>query len=128
MGIPIRYVSLPPFFTSALLSEDGLPVMVVNWAKSEQERRDALAHMLGHVLVVLQGDAGYPRTDADHGEADQVATELVLPEAMVIEQGRLWFNDYRYLSRLFAVDEAAMLERMRDMGLIKGPEGVFWDY
>jgi len=128
MGIPIRYVSLPDFFTSALVSEDGLPVMVVNWTKSEAERRVALAHMLGHVLLVLGGEVGYPRQEADHTEADLVADELVLPTDMVGEQARLWFNDFRYLARLFAVDESAMLVRMRDMGLIKGPEGVFWDF
>lgn len=128
LGIPIRYVNLPHFFTSALVSEDGLPVMVVNWAKPDFERRTALAHMLGHVLLVLNGDDEYPRQNVDHGDADRIARELVLPTAMVIDQARLWFNDHRYLARLFGVTEALMLERMRDMGLIKGPDGVMWDY
>jgi hypothetical protein len=47
---------------------------------------------------------------------------------MVIEQARLWFNDYRYLARLFGVSEDVMLERMREMGLIRGPEGDVWVY
>lgn len=128
MGIPIRYVSLPGFFTSALVSEDGLPVMLVNWAKSDMERRTALAHMLGHVLLVLNGDDAYPREEPDHQDAEMVARELILPTSMVVEQARLWFNDYRYLARLFGVTEALMLERMRKMGLIKGPDGVMWDY
>jgi Zn-dependent peptidase ImmA (M78 family) len=128
LGIPIRYVNLPQFFTSALVSEDGMPVMIVNWAKSDLERRTALAHMLGHILILMAGDEQYPRDNADHRDADMVARELVLPTSMVIEQARLWFNDYRYLARLFGVTEAAMLERMRDMGLIKGPDGLMWDY
>jgi Zn-dependent peptidase ImmA (M78 family) len=128
LGIPVRYVNLPAFFTSALVSEDGLPVMVVNWAKPELDRRSAVAHMLGHVLLVLDGDKGYPRQEPDHRDADSIARELVLPTSMVVDQARLWFNDYRYLARLFGVAEVTMLERMKEMGLIKGPDGVLWDY
>jgi Zn-dependent peptidase ImmA (M78 family) len=127
--IPIRYVNLPLFFTGATVYEDGLPVMVVNWAQPEHERRRAMAHMLGHVLLVLNGgENNYPRDTAPHEEADMVAKELMLPTKMVIEQARLWFNDQRYLSRLFGVDEEQMLARMRELGIIKGPQGVVWDY
>ena len=51
--IPVRLVSLPPFFTAATIYEDGLPVMVLNATRPEIERRRALAHMLGHVLLLL---------------------------------------------------------------------------
>jgi Zn-dependent peptidase ImmA (M78 family) len=129
LGIPIRAVNLPAFFTGATVYEDGLPVMIVNWARPEFERRRALAHMLGHVLLVLHGDGNtYPRAGGPHAEADLVANELMMPTAMVIDQARLWFNDHRYLSRLFGVEETEMVERMRELGLIKGPLGVVWDY
>lgn len=129
LGVPIRAVSLPHFFTAAMIYEDGLPTMVVNWAKPEWDRRAAMAHMLGHVLLVMADpETGYPREAAEHPEADVVAQELVMPIEMVIDQARLWFNDHRYLARLFAVTEDQMLARMRGLGLIKGPEGVLWDY
>lgn len=129
MGIPVRAVNLPQFFTAATVYEDGLPVMIVNWAKPEPERRVALAHMLGHILLVLKGDDNtYLRDDPDHREADLVARELMLPTGMVIEQAKLWFNDHRYLARLFGVSEEEMLGRMRELGLVKGPQGVMWDY
>ena len=129
LGIPVRAVNLPLFFTAATVYEDGLPVMVVNWAQPEQVRRSALAHMVGHVLLVLHGDENtYPRNRGDHQDADRVALELLLPTQMVIDQARLWFNDYRYLARLFGVGEDDMLARMRDMGLVKGPQGVAWDF
>jgi len=122
-------VSLPDFFTGALVYEDGLPVIVLNWSKPEPERRVALAHMLGHVLLVLHGEGeSFPRDQGDHRGADLVASELMLPTQMVAEQARLWFNDFRYLARLFGVSEEQMLERMRQMGLISGPQGVVWDY
>lgn len=128
-GIPVRAVRLPLFFTSAMVYEDGMPVMVVNWAQPEGDRQAALAHMLGHVLLVLKGDGhAYPRGADDHHEADKVALELMLPTQMVIDQSKLWFNDYRYLAGLFGVSEEQMLQRMRDIGLIRGPQGIVWDF
>ncbi len=128
LGIPIRYVSLPDFFTAATVSVDGMPVMIANAAKPEDERRRALAHMLAHVLLVMDGDYVYPRTASPHPEADLVASELMLPAVLVTEQARLWFNDHRYLARLFGVSEREMVDRMRALGLMKGPQGVMWDY
>jgi Zn-dependent peptidase ImmA (M78 family) len=129
LGIPIRAVNLPTFFTAATVYEDGLPVMVVNWAKPEAERRRALAHMLGHVLLVLADDGGtYPRDVGRHDEADLIARELLLPGNLVADQARLWFNDHRYLARLFGVTEVEMVERMRELGLVRGPAPVAWDY
>jgi len=128
-GIPVRPVSFPAFFTSAIVYEDGLPVMLVNAEKDERRRREALAHMLGHVLVVLDDpQAGYPRNvTADHSDADVVGDELILPEYLVRDQAAKWFNDHRYLARLFAVDEKRMMNKMLELGIIK-QRGILWDY
>lgn len=128
-GIPIRRVMLPNFFTGMLVYEDGLPAIVINFAIPEDLRRRALGHMLGHMLLALKGEEfAFPRAVQDHREADTVAEELMLPADMVRSQASLWFNDYRYLSRLFGVGEDVMLERMRELGLIKGQQGFSWDY
>ena len=128
LGIPVRPVNLPAFFTAATIYEDGLPVMVVNYAKPEIERRRALAHMLGHVLLLLADNAdAFPRTLGEHHDADLVARELIMPTSLVIEQAQTWFNDYRYLSRLFGVAEGVMLDRMRELGLITD-RGIMWDF
>lgn len=127
--IPVRAVNLPTFFTAATIYEDGLPIMIVNHARPEIERRRALAHMAGHVLLAL-ADSGdcYPRGDGDHKEADLVARDLMMPTSMVLEQARTWFNDYRYLSRLFGVTEGTMLERMRELGLVRNQNTAIWDF
>ena len=128
LSIPVRPVNLPAFFTAATIYEDGLPVMVVNYAKPEIERRRALAHMLGHVLLLLADhDDAFPRANAPHSDADLVARELITPSSLVIEQARTWFNDYRYLSRLFGVSEGVMLDRMRELGLITD-RGIMWNF
>ena len=81
------------------------------------------------MLLVLHGDGEtYPREQGDHKGADLVANELMLPTQMVTDQAKLWFNDFRYLARLFGVSEEQMLDRMRQMGLISGPQGAVWDY
>lgn len=126
--IPVRSLDLPPFFTAATIYEDGLPVMVVNSLRPELERRRALAHMLGHVLLLLADETDtFPRWHPDHSDADKVATELVMPAGLVAEQAQTWFNDYRYLARLFGVTEGLMLERMRDLHLVRN-KGIQWDY
>lgn len=129
LGIPIVPVNLPPFFTAAMVYEDGLPTMIVNFARAEHERQSALAHMLGHILLLLDDSANsFPRDAEDHSEAEQVALELTMPAVMMVEQSRLWFNDYRYLARLFGVGEGTMLERMRELGIVGDQQGIRWDY
>jgi len=129
LGIPVVPVNLPQFFTAATVYEDGLPTMIVNFARAEHERQSALAHMLGHVLLLMDDSANtFPRDSADHSEAEHIAHELMMPAVMMVEQSRLWFNDYRYLARLFGVGEGAMLERMRELGIVGDQQGIRWDY
>ena len=106
-----------------------MPVVILNSARNEVLQRAALAHVLGHLLVVLDDPSeGFPRdVQSEHREANVIASELVLPTNVVLEQSRKWFNDYRYLARLFAVAESEMLGKMREMGLIKD-RGIYWDY
>lgn len=127
--IPVRTVNFPGFFSGATIYEDGLPVILVNSAKDEIIRRRALAHMLGHVLVVLDDPSeGYPRnTQPEHRVADLMADEIILPEFAVRDQAAKWFNDHRYLARLFGVPENDMMKKMLDLGLIK-QRGILWDY
>jgi hypothetical protein len=129
LGVPVRMVTFPTWFRGAIVSEDGMPVIIVNSAIPLEIRRNALGHMLSHILLRLSDPrAVYPRdTQEPHREADVMAAQFVLPDAMVIEQARKWFNDYRYLARLFGVSESDMMEKMRDLGLIK-TRGVVWDY
>lgn len=128
IGVPVRPVRLAGFFSGMLVSEEGMPVMVVNATRDELHQRSTLAHMIGHVVIMLAEEgATYPRNVADHRPADVVGAELVLPEFMVADEARKWFNDYRYLARLFAVTEGEMMEKMKGLGLIKD-RGIHWDY
>lgn len=129
LGVPVRMAHLPAFFSGAIIAEDGMPVALLNSAIGEGARRRTLAHLLGHVVVVLVDPSeGYPRNGTKaHREAEAAASELLLPERLVREQAQKWFNDHRYLARLFGVSEGEMKQRMRDLGIIKA-RGVVWDY
>ncbi len=128
-GIPTRSFTLPTFFSGAIINEDGLPVILLNADKDEAVQRQTLAHLLAHVLILFDDPTeAFPRNARlDHREADIVAEELVAPSDMILDQASKWFNDYRYLARLFGVSEAEMMRRMLDMGIIK-QRGIIWDY
>jgi Zn-dependent peptidase ImmA (M78 family) len=129
LGVPVRAVHFPSWFTGCLVVQDGMPVMLLNEIVSPEGRRAAIGHMLSHVIMRIDDpDTPYPRgEERDHRKADMMAEEFVMPSFMVLEQARKWFNDYRYLARLFGVSETDMMGKMRDMGLIKA-RGVLWDY
>lgn len=129
LGVPVRVLPLPLWFTSALIYEDGMPAILLNSARPLAVQRAGLGHLLGHMLIVLaDSSARFPRnTQEEHAEAELMAAEFETPEFMVRDQAQKWFNDYRYLAGLFGVTEVRMFEAMRDLGLIKS-KGVLWEY
>ncbi|MBN2248299.1 MAG: ImmA/IrrE family metallo-endopeptidase [Coriobacteriia bacterium] len=129
LGIPVRSIPLPLWFTAALIYEDGLPAILLNASRPLLVRQAGLGHVIGHILVVLDDpDATYPRNREDqHRVAEMMAAEFMTPGYLVRDQAQKWFNDYRYLAGLFGVPESRMFEAMRDLGLIKS-RGVVWDY
>lgn len=129
LGVPIREYPMPVWFGAALIYEDGMPAILLNSQRPAQAQRDGLAHVLAHILMVMNDPAEhYPRdTQMTHQTADQVGAELQMPAYMVRDQAQKWFNDYRYLAGLFGVTEVQMFEAMKDLGLIKS-KGVLWEY
>lgn len=129
LGVPVRALQLPLWFTAALIYEDGMPAILLNASRPLAVRRAGLGHLLGHMLLVLaDSSAKFPRdTQEQHSEAELMSAEFVMPEYMVRDQAQKWFNDYRYLAGLFGVTEVQMFEAMRELGLIKS-KGVLWEY
>ncbi len=129
LGVPVVESSMPPWFAAALIYEDGMPAVLINSAREPHIQMAGLGHVLGHLLVMIDDpDSGYPKDGLTyHHEADLIAAELETPSFMVIDQAQKWFNDYRYLARLFGVSEKRMLEKMSALGIIKN-HGLMWDY
>ena len=129
LGVPLMTVTLPKWFSGAIVLDDGTPVLLLNAASPPDARRSVLAHLMAHILIRIDDPSmPYPRdSDPDHRLAEVMAGELIMPAYLVKEQASKWFNDYRYLARLFGVSEHMMTARMRDMGLLKA-HGLAWDY
>lgn len=129
LGVPVIEAALPPWFSAALIYEDGMPAVLLNSAREDHIKVAGLGHVLGHLLVVIDdASAEYPKESVTyHRDADLIAEELETPGFMVIDQAQKWFNDYRYLARLFGVSEKRMLEKMSALGIIKN-RGLLWDY
>lgn len=129
LGLPVREIPLPVWFTCALIYEDGMPTVLLNSVRPLAVKRAGLAHLLGHMLLVLSDpNERFPKdTELEHRAADIIARELETPAFMVRDQAQKWFNDYRYLAGLFGVEETRMFEVMRDIGILKS-KGVLWDY
>ncbi len=129
LGVPVTRLELPLWSTAALIYEDGMPAVLLNTTKDIETQKAGLGHVLGHLLILLADTAEkFPKGQSyTHHEADIIADELEIPEFMVRDQAQKWFNDYRYLARLFGVTEKRMLGRMQQMGIIKN-RGVIWDY
>jgi Zn-dependent peptidase ImmA (M78 family) len=129
LGVPIIGAELPSWTVGALVAEDGMPAILINTGREPFTQRTAVAHFLGHLIVLLDDPrATYPRNlETSHEAADVVGDELELPGFMVRDQAQKWFNDYRYLAGLFGVTEKRMFARMQALGLVKS-RGVIWDY
>lgn len=129
LGVPVLAAELPMWCTGALISEDGMPLILINGAREPYTQNTGVAHFLGHLLVLLDDPmAGYPgAAQPAHTAADVVGDELELPGFMVRDQAQKWFNDHRYLAGLFGVTEKRMFARMQALGLVRS-RGITWDY
>ena len=99
-----------------------LPVIVVNNQFSLERRRLTLAHELGHRLIDSQG---IPEKDVEKA-ANLFAGAFLMPkEHLLREVGKhrqaLGYKELIALKRLYRVSGAAILMRLRQIGVINEP-------
>ena len=122
--------------TFLLRPEAGRPILCVNPFCSERERRFAIAHALGHLLLqpnrplhVDYLDSGLPsehvaaagrgEVEGDEEEASQFALELLLPAASVIPaaRARAGRGAASWLAARYDVDPALVALRLASLRL-----------
>ncbi len=121
LGLEIVEMTQDTWFFGMLLSFHDEFYIVVNKLLSEPRKRFAIAHEIGH-FQLHRADMSYTREKTKeyvHREADVFAAELCMPAKMVKRQSAEWYNDYRMLAKIFEVAEAAMYERMNELGLVR---------
>lgn len=124
LGIEIVELSLPTWFFGALMNIKGSFYIVVNHLMPETRKRFTLAHEIAH-YALHEDKLCYMKNckrDYFHREADAFAAELCMPSDMVKKEARNWFNDYRFLAKIFKVSEVAMVRKMQELGLIQGSD------
>jgi Zn-dependent peptidase ImmA (M78 family) len=124
LGIEIIEMTLPTWFFGTLLNIQGSYYIVVNRLMPETRKRFTLAHEIAH-YALHEDKLCYMKNckrDYFHREADAFAAELCMPSEMVKKEARAWFNDYKFLARIFNVSEVAMVRKMQEIGLIQGSD------
>src|ERR1035437_593017 len=127
-GLKVLIVSLPERvsgFTCMVgrgKDNPGLPVIVVNKEFSLERRRLTLAHELAHRLIDTDS-----LSDKDEEKAATLfAGAFLMPkEHLLREVGKqrnaLGYQELIYLKRLYRVSGAALLMRLRQLGVISEP-------
>lgn len=124
LGIEIVEMTLPTWFFGSLLNIKGSYYIVINRLMPETRKRFTLAHEIAH--YALHGDKlcymKNSKRDYFHREADAFAAELCMPSGLVKQEARKWFNDYKFLAKIFEVSEVAMVRKMQELGIIEGTD------
>lgn len=98
---------------------DGVPVIVVNRCFPLERRRLTLAHELAHRVV----DPKYLDARQEEKAAQRFAGAFLIPRDHLerevgAHRGALGFKELIYLKRMYRVSAAALLVRLRDVGII----------
>ena len=99
------------------LDGDDVPVVVCSTGKSVERQRFTIAHELGHLVLDI------PSTIAEEKACHRFAGAFLAPRAELIrEVGRrrhnFGFTELIEIKRMFGISAAALVMRMRDLGII----------
>ena len=100
------------------LDGDDVPVVVCSTGKSVERQRFTIAHELGHLVLDI------PSTIPEEKACHRFAGAFLVPQAELIrEVGRrrhnFGFGELIEIKCMFGISAAALVMRMRDLGIIK---------
>ena len=121
MKIEIVEMTLPSWFFGVLLNIDNEYYITLNKAMPDYRKKFTLAHEIAHYYLHGEELAYMKNCKRDyfHREADVYAAELCMPTFIVKKEANKWFNDWRYLAKLFGVSEEAMVRKLQELGILK---------
>lgn len=125
LGIEIVELSLPTWFFGALMQVENDHYIVLNKIMPEPTKVFTISHELAHHQM-HPGEICYMKNRLRpyfHREADIFAAELCMPSNLVRREARKWFNDFKFLAKLFNVTETAMIRKLEELELI--PKGHY---
>ena len=121
LNIEIVEMTLPSWFFGVLVNLKGDFYIALNKGMPEHRKNFTLAHEIAHHQ--LHGaELAYMKNckrDFFHREADVFAAELCMPTFILKKEALKWCNDYRWLAKMFAVSETAMVRKLQELGILK---------
>ncbi len=129
LNIEIIEMTMPNWFFGVLMEVKNDFYIILNKMMPESRKIFTLAHEIAHHQIHNDKIAYMKNTKRPyfHTEADVFAAELCMPSELVRKEARNWFNDHKYLAKLFGVSEVAMVRKLEELKLI--PEGRHnWEY
>jgi len=125
LGIEIVELTLPIWFSGALLNTEGNFYIVLNKTMPERSKSLTIAHEIAHHQMDHQELCYMENRQRPfyHLEADIFAAELCMPSTLVKREAARWSNDPKILAQLFNVDEQAMIRKLEELNLI--PQGRY---
>ena len=97
---------------------EGVPVVVCSTGKSVERQRLTLAHELGHMLLEVRGDLDVEKACNRFASAFLVPAKELLGEVGQRRQA-FGFGELVEIKRMFGVSAAALVVRLRDLGIIR---------
>ncbi|MCL5292453.1 MAG: ImmA/IrrE family metallo-endopeptidase [Actinobacteria bacterium] len=121
LGLEIIEMTQDTWFYGMLLGFHDECYIVINKLFPEEKKRFTIAHELGHYQLHRTNMAYSTAKEKEylHREADIFASELSIPTRLVRRYAAEWYNDHRVLAGIFGVTEAAMVEKLDELGLVK---------
>lgn len=122
-GIKILKLLLPKsvdgltcFVQSA--ERDDIPVVICSTAKSVERQRFTIAHELGHMVLKI------PSSLPEEKVCDRFAGAFLVPEEELTREvgqrrANFGFDEFIEVKRFFGISAAALVVRMRDLGIIR---------
>ena len=97
---------------------EDIPYVFLNTMKSAEHSRMDAAHELGHLCMHFGHDT--PRGKDREREAQEFAASFLMPRGSVLAQAprRAYFDDLNQAKRIWKVSVAALVYRMRTLGML----------
>ncbi len=144
-GIPVIHLQLPEEISGAMAYEEGKGgFLLINASKSPPHRLWTVAHEYGHLLKDRDHGFVFPESvqEPNGGKgtrqqlaerfANRFAAHFLMPEVTLLRlikgiyKGRITKFTLVELRRHFGVSYAALLYRLRELGILKPREVEYW--
>lgn len=117
--IVVELNSIEKFDGVSFLTDEGIPVIIINKSFSNDRKRFTIAHELGHLIMHVLGTFPIPSTRDKEDEANRFASEFLMPKEAIEKSLRnLRLTYLAELKRYWLTSMASIVRRAKDLRCI----------